>query len=207
MRNKGNLVDRWVDLNLINSFIGHSTSSYLVPGILIDRSGFVHLRGAVETALLTSIQISAHNDGDSDYIEDSGDGFLNEGFTAGVGIDISGFANADNNELNRTVASVTARRITFTDYTATNESAGAMVKVNGSAISVIAVLPPVYRSPRHLHSTTVVNDGSVSGGNTSKRFFVNSNGEMSVPGMLSGIGWINLSNISWWVGKERLRQL
>jgi hypothetical protein len=81
----------------------------------------------------------------------------------------------------------------------------------GHAQGTIARVPPIYRPERSQHDTTVVNSGAIDLGNTSSRFYIAgpgaSHGNMSANGMAAGAGWINLSGVSWWVGKERLRQL
>ena len=81
----------------------------------------------------------------------------------------------------------------------------------GNAASYIARVPPLYRPERSQHDTTVVTVGGTGMGNTASRFYIagpgSTHGYMTANGMGSGSGWINLSGISWWVGKERLRQL
>jgi hypothetical protein len=81
----------------------------------------------------------------------------------------------------------------------------------GNAQSSIARVPPLYRPERSQHDTTVVTSGAVDLGNTSSRFYIAgpgaNHGLMAANGMAAGPGWINLSGVSWWVGKERLRQL
>ena len=71
----------------------------------------------------------------------------------------------------------------------------------------ICVLPPIYRP--HRSSNGIV----LYGGDTTKRLYIsNRDGGGYGLGHIflisgSGSGWISIDNISWWVGKERLRQL
>ena len=82
---------------------------------------------------------------------------------------------------------------------------GAVTNAAAGGGAVIAQLPPAYRPERNQHDTTLTNT-SATMGHIATRFYIAKTGGISAPGT-SGAIWINLSGISWWVGKERLRQL
>jgi hypothetical protein len=133
MRNRSGKVNKWFDLELLNSFAAYSPTTYLRPGCMLDEIGFVHLRGAVTHA--------------------------------------------------------------------------------SNASQFITLLPPIYRPERSQHDTTIINNGSATLGYASARLYIAGPtspyfGKIKAAGgMGANAGWINLSGCSWWVGKERLRQL
>ena len=64
----------------------------------------------------------------------------------------------------------------------------------------ICQMPQVYTPHRAAYGI------SLYGGDAIKRLYVSKSGRIILPGG-AGSGWVNIDNISWWVGKERLRQL
>lgn len=69
---------------------------------------------------------------------------------------------------------------------------------------VVCKLPPLYRPHKRIYCLLPYD------GNNSKRFLIYNTGNMSFPdsdALTGSSKWTALDNISWWVGKERLRQL
>jgi len=70
---------------------------------------------------------------------------------------------------------------------------------------VVCKLPPLYRPHKRIYCNVLYD------GNNSRRFVIYNTGNIAFPESDSIAGgsskWSTLDNISWWVGKERLRQL
>lgn len=154
----------WKDLTLLNGWQSfHATT---IPQYAMDTSGMVHLRGAIKGSVISANTIAAVNSGTSDYLEDSGNGFVTAGFVAGQEVTISGFTgDASNNQTGKVIASVTAGTMTFaSDSPATlvNDAAGetVTVKTTASASNILFRMPEGFRPGVSHHQLTFSNDGS-----------------------------------------------